>query len=276
MLIAQISDCHIVECGSVFSGRVDTGAALEYAVGALNTSSPRPDLVVATGDLVNDARPAQYERLATILGDLEIPLVVIPGNHDDRALMRAHLGAYLPTPVIECRRDCDPIHYRVELDGLGLIALDTVVPGEPFGHIERAQLDWLHDELADDPQYPTVIAMHHPPFTTGLTWMDGVGLTNADELAHILVAFPNVIAVLCGHVHRPITTCFAGTLASCAPSTAMQLALALDGARYGYSDEPGAIALHRFEPESGLVTHLTPIPRPSVWIPDWALDTDQS
>lgn len=275
MLIAQISDCHIVEVGSVFSGRIDTGAALERAVALLNSTRPRPDLVVATGDLVNDARPAQYEYLAAILEHLEIPLAVIAGNHDDRALMRAHLGAHLPASVLADHDAADPIHYTIDYGDLRLIALDTVVPGEPYGHLDGGQLAWLERELSQHRGRPTVIVMHHPPFASGLEWMDEVGLMNSDELAAVISAEDNLLALLAGHVHRPISTRFAGAVASCAPSTGMQLELALDGARYGYSDEPGAIALHWFGGDGRLVTHVTPVPKPTVWIPDWAENLDR-
>ena len=87
MLIAQISDLHITtEDASAWS--VDTSATLRRAVEVLNSMEPRPDCVLATGDLVDNGTDAEYKILFTILEALELPLYILPGNHDDAALLR--------------------------------------------------------------------------------------------------------------------------------------------------------------------------------------------
>ena len=88
MLICQITDCHIVEPDKLLYGRVDTAAMLREAVDHINNMDPRPDVVVATGDLVNAGRPSQYEHLVSILSHIDIPVYPVPGNHDDRTGMR--------------------------------------------------------------------------------------------------------------------------------------------------------------------------------------------
>ena len=59
VLVAQITDCHIVEPGELMADRVDTAAMLRAAVAHILDMTPRPDVVLATGDLVNDVRTAQ-------------------------------------------------------------------------------------------------------------------------------------------------------------------------------------------------------------------------
>ena len=88
MLIAQITDCHIVEPGGLMADRVDPAAGLRRAIAVINDLDPRPDLVLATGDLVNDGTPAQYDHLVPLLDQIAAPLLVIPGNHDDRTELR--------------------------------------------------------------------------------------------------------------------------------------------------------------------------------------------
>lgn len=266
MLIAQITDCHIVGPGELLAGRVDTATSLRRALAHLVVTKPRPDLVIATGDLVNDARPEEYDQLVEILADLgEIPLVVIPGNHDDRDELRRRFPG-LPGPDEHEGR----LDHIVEGHPVRIVALDTTEPGEHGGRIRPDQMGWLDAVLAAEPERPTLVAQHHPPFTTGITWMDDVGLEGAELEAEVLGRHRNVIGVVAGHVHRLVMTPFGGTVASCWPSTGAQVALRLDGTRYLYVDEPPAVALHHWTPDGGLASHLSPVVDAGTWLPAWA------
>jgi 3',5'-cyclic AMP phosphodiesterase CpdA len=57
MLIAQISDMHVKADGELLYRRIDTAGYLERAVAHLNALDPRPELVLATGDLVEAGKP---------------------------------------------------------------------------------------------------------------------------------------------------------------------------------------------------------------------------
>ena len=89
MLIAQITDLHIDEPGGFMRRFVDANAKLERAIDYLHTRVERPDAVVATGDLTNDGRPEQFDLLRALLERLEIPIYLIPGNHDEREVFRS-------------------------------------------------------------------------------------------------------------------------------------------------------------------------------------------
>ncbi|CAN5617382.1 phosphodiesterase [soil metagenome] len=265
MLIAQITDCHVVERGELLAGRVDTAAALHAAIDHLHAMSPRPDVVLATGDLVNDGLPAQYEQLASILDGLEIPVHAVPGNHDHRDELR-QLFPHLPDGLhTEGRLDHVVDEYPVRLVGL-----DTTVPGEHGGRVSETQMSWLDRVLSSDADRPTLVFQHHPPFVTGIDWMDEVGLDGRELEAATIARHPNVLGVVCGHVHRPITAAFGGTVASCWPSTGAQVALALDGGRYRYVDDAAGVAVHRWHPVDGFVSHLSPVTSAGTWLPAWA------
>lgn len=270
VLVAQITDTHIVEAGERLHGRVDASAMLTAAVSHLNAMDPRPDVVLATGDLVNDGTPAQYDELARILGGLTAPVYVIPGNHDDRANLRAAL------PAASAFDQLGPGGSTGSMDGvvdgwpLRLIGLDTTIPGEHGGRIMAAQMTWLDHVLDAEPDRPTLIFQHHPPFTTGIGWMDEVGLTDRHLEADVIGRHANVVGIVCGHVHRVIMAPFAGTMASTWPSTGPQVALALDGTPNGYCDEPATVALHRWTPDDGLVSHVDYVGGPEAWLPPWA------
>jgi len=91
LVIAQISDLHIKQPGERAYQQVDTAAALTRCVKELNRLRPRPDLVVISGDLVDTPLAAEYDHLKQLLAPLEIEFTAIPGNHDNRDLMRAAL-----------------------------------------------------------------------------------------------------------------------------------------------------------------------------------------
>lgn len=257
MLIAQLTDTHIKPPGRLAYRQVDTEACLRRAVAQVAALTPRPDIVLLTGDLVDAGLPEEYALLRAILGELPQPYYLIPGNHDERRALAAGFAdhRYLP-------QDGEFLHYVVDDHPLRLIGLDTVVPGTPGGDLCPARAAWLAARLDEAADRPTVIFMHHPPFVTGIAHMDAMRLANADRLATILRRHPQVLRVLCGHVHRSIQAPFAGTIASVAPSTAHQVALDLrpDGPS-AFMLEPPGFQLHLYEEGTGLVTHTAPIGR---------------
>ncbi len=282
MLLAQITDTHVVEGGRRHYDRVDTSAMLAAAIAHVNGLVPQPDLVVLTGDLVNDGRPEQYEELVRLLAGVRAPMAAIPGNHDDRANLRAALPAATafdhepPSPDGADGRDgragADdrPIDGVIESYPVRLIGLDTTIPGEHGGRFRAEQAAWLDEVLSAQPDRPTLIFQHHPPFATAIGWMDDVGLADRELEAAVVVRHPQVVGVICGHIHRAITTAFAGTVASTWPSTGPQVALALDGSANRYCDEPPAVALHHWSPEGGLVSHVSYVDAGDHWLPPWA------
>jgi len=250
MLIAQITDTHITRPGECAYGVVDTARLLGEAVAALAALDPAPDLTVITGDLVDHGEAAEYELLRALIAPLRMPVFVIPGNHDAREPMRRAFG-HLPRDGF--------LHFVLEDFPLRLVGLDTLVEGEVGGALGDAQLNWLERTLAAAPQRPTVIMMHHPPFSTGIEAMDRIGLSGGDGLAAVARRHPQIERILCGHLHRAIDARFAGTVAGTAPSTAHQVMLDLrSGSGFGFAFEPPGYQLHRFA-DGVLVTHTATI-----------------
>ena len=250
MLIAQISDPHVIEEGLALFGQIDTNGFLDQAMEAILGLKPRPDAVLVTGDLTNDGTEAQMQALMRRLRRLPMPVLVIPGNHDTRAGLRA------AAPDWPWLGDAGPICYTRSLGPVEIVALDSLVEGEHGGRLGPDQLAWLDTTLAARPESPTLVMLHHPPFATGLVQMDAAGLADADALASVIARHAQVERVLCGHLHRPIQARFAGTLALTAPSCAHQVALRFDEAGPTlWRLEPPAMLLHRFTPELGFVTH---------------------
>lgn len=252
MLIAQISDTHLKRQDELLYGRIDTASYLERAVAHVNALDPRPDIVIATGDLVDGGKPEEYANFRRVLAPLSMPVYLIPGNHDARDALRAAFPehSYLPASGF--------LQYVVEGLPVRLIALDTLVPGKGHGELCRERLDWLEARLGESNR-PTLLFMHHPPFDCGIAAFDNARLNEGGErLSELVRRHGNVERIVCGHVHRPIQVRWAGTMASIAPSTAHQATLDLRaGSPLSMMMEPPGLALHQWRPGTGLVTHVS-------------------
>jgi Icc protein len=257
VLIAQISDLHIKPPGSLAYGKVDTAAALERCVAALNEFVPRPDLVVISGDLADTPTAEEYDHLKRLLAPLKLPFVGIPGNHDSRQMMRAAF------PRAAFAFASGPLNQRLEIGGLDLVLLDSSVHGQPHGELDAPTLQWLDATLASSPERPALLFLHHPPFQTGIWHMDRQNLLNAGELAAVVRRHPRVQRIAAGHVHRATLTMFAGVPATICPAPNHAVDLDLAQLREpSFKVEPPAFHLHAWFAGEGfgsLVTHHVPI-----------------
>lgn len=253
MLIAQITDLHVRECVDIDGRTIDTLEGARRAVGHLNALSPRPHAVVVTGDLVAEERLDHYVSVAMVLGGLMMPYYVIPGNHDNRALMGEVFGELDCLPA-----DGEFLHYTIDDFDLRLIALDTHDPGKVSGRLCQTRLDWLEQRLTEAPDRPTLIVMHHPPFATGIPEFDSIGLYGSEALGEIIARNTQVQAIACGHVHRDITISWCGTLVAVTPSTGYQYGLQLtEGPSLAKVAEPPVTRLFLWNPKAGLTSHIS-------------------
>jgi Icc protein len=258
LLICQLTDLHLVPDGALAYGRVPTNAMVARGIDRVLSLDPAPDVVVVTGDLTHAGRLEEYRVLAGQLARLPQPVFVVPGNHDRREELREELGHLLPADTQGQR-----LHHVVEDFPVRLIMLDTLVPGHAHGELDAGSLDWLEARLCEQPAKPTVIAMHHPPFHCGIEHMDRIALFNRESFAVVIARHSQVERIICGHHHRPIMVRFAGTTASISPSLVHQVELNLNRDAIGmFVLEPPAFQLHRWTPETGLVSHTAYVDAP--------------
>ncbi len=249
MLIAQITDLHIMLPGQLLQRRVDTGNYLRKAVAKLQALDPAPDLLLISGDLVESGSPEEYQYLRSLLAPLSFPYFVIPGNHDEREALRAAFSDHACLPKIGF------LNYVIDDYTVRIIGLDTVIAGKTEGELCAERLAWLNEKLPQAPQKPTLIFMHHPPFTTGIAHMDQWGFRNPDDFAAVVRTHQQIERIVCGHVHRPIQARFAGTLAVTCPSTAHQIDFDLNpAAPVAFIMEPPGLMLHIWNGQS-MATH---------------------
>jgi len=251
MLFAQLSDLHVTPPGERLEGVVDTPHHLRRAIAALLELSPRPVALLLTGDLTERGSAAEYAYLRQLLVPFAGPIYVIPGNHDAREALRA---AFADCPWIPAQGF---VQYVIDAHPVRLIALDTVVAGQPHGELDAVRLAWLAARLGETPEQPTLLLMHHPPFDTGIGHMDSMALmAGRDEFIALVAQHPQVQAIACGHVHRAAEALVGGTLAAICPSPAHQIALDFaPDSPAAFIMEPGGYRLWRWDGAT-LVSHV--------------------
>jgi len=253
LLIAQITDIHV---------GFDRDNPDEYNMERLQSVIDRlidapnsPDMLLMTGDLTEFGDVESYRRLAEAVSVCPFPVLPMVGNHDAR---EPFLEVFPDTPVND-----GFIQYALDWNGVRLILLDTLEEGRHGGSFCEARAEWLKSELAAHPASPTVIVMHHPPFESGICWLD----SDADEpwiarFAAAIEGHGQVCSILSGHLHRNIHTLWNGASLTVCASTAPLVGLDLrpidsdhpDG-RAMITDELPVYAIHRWDGQR-LISHF--------------------
>ena len=245
MILAQISDTHILAKTSDDPAGASRSENLRRCVADINARGV--DAVIHTGDSVHHGAAEEYAHLREILSDLNAPLYFTPGNRDRKEGVRAALDglAYLPKG--------DFLHYAVEDHHLRLVALDSVTAADRKGTFCAERLVWLEDTLSTGSETPTVLFMHHPPFDIVPYYEGGYRRPqDTEELAALVRRHPQVIRLICGHAHCMHTTEWAGIVATCVPSIAVDLRKGVDPV---FGTTP-VYALHDLSPNGCAATLL--------------------
>jgi 3',5'-cyclic AMP phosphodiesterase CpdA len=253
MLIAQMTDIHI---GFAPDEKPEEYNRIRFraTLARLLEGPNRPDMMVLTGDITDNGDVDSFEKTAELLVECPFPVWPMVGNHDTReALVEA---------FPQVRLEGGFLHYVVEADGLQVIMLDTLERGRHGGAFCEARAAWLAARLDAAPGTPTLIFMHHPPIVSGIEWMDP--LPDEDWIRRfgaVVEGRRQIVAIHCGHLHRPLMTEFRGIPLGVTPSVAPLVAMDLraidkqvpDG-RDLITTEPPSYAIHRWDGTS-LVTH---------------------
>jgi len=245
MFIAQISDTHIALDTSDADQRIRDFARTIADVNALD---PAPDVIVHTGDIVQNGRPDEYAQAVAILAKARAPVYVLAGNRDDRANLRAAFsaGGYLAP-------DSEFIDYAIEDFPVRLIAVDTLSSGGNKGDFCPARVRRLIDLIDAEPSKPIAVFAHHPPFEVPVG-PDAINFETPEAMARLRQALQHsgrVVAVFSGHVHRG-TAGHVGRI----PATVMPcIATTLRKGEYpAHMKTRPVYHIHRFDPVWGFIT----------------------
>lgn len=244
-VLAQISDTHV--------RADDNGAAARQLRRALAAADEyRADAVLMTGDLVNDQLSEEYEILARTVAAATAPLFLMPGNHDDRGRLRAAFPSHGYLPRL------GHLSFAIEDFPVRIVAVDQIVPGETHGLFTQEGAEWLDTALAAAPDKPTIVALHHPAFSTHDMLFDSISLRANDLFTAVVARHRQVVRVVCGHHHRVVIGQVAHAPIIAAPSTSWVYGLAAhEGQQVAprTSEQPGWM-LHLWTRGGGLASHF--------------------
>ena len=210
--VLQITDTHLfAEKNETLLG-VNTWESYHAVLQAIHASARDVDLVVATGDLAQDHSAAAYQHFAEGIASFTAPCVWLPGNHDFHPSMYSTLQDAGISPA---KRVLVGEHWQILL-------LDSQVFGVPHGELSDFQLEWLEKRLAEAPERHTLLLLHHHPLPAGCSWLDQHSLRNAASLDTVLVRYPRVKHLLCGHIHQELDVEWNGRRIMATPSTCVQ------------------------------------------------------
>lgn len=253
----QVTDTHIVAPGKLVCGRSNTSEALRRAIATINAKLPLLDgidCVIITGDLTDHGTPEEYAHFTSIMSELQLPWLAIPGNHDQRLPMRA---AFAEMPWMPSH---GPIHWMRDFGPFAVVGLDTLLEGAHHGQLGPEGLAFIDTTLATLGEQPLVVATHHPWMHTGIPAMDADNLHDGAALMEKLAAYRGSVRMISGHVHRAISGQIGSITCQIGPSTGHAV---LTDHSEGHDPqlvlEPGAIMVYRWVESQGATSLMSDV-----------------
>jgi 3',5'-cyclic-AMP phosphodiesterase len=203
-VIATANDVHFgeVECGHLGPPHEDIGPIFSSAPGdppypetmsravVQEMRALDPDAVVVKGDLTRVGAEDEYAAFLATYGALGERMRHVRGNHD---------AMTDPTMAIE------DAPYAIELDGVTLAVLDTVIPGTDGGRLSSDQVRWL-DDLAAESSGPVLVFGHHYLWDLDADTRNphtfGINPDDSEALAAVVARRENIAGYFAGHTHR--------------------------------------------------------------------------
>ncbi|MGH8436130.1 MAG: 3',5'-cyclic-AMP phosphodiesterase [Pseudomonas sp.] len=212
VLLVQLSDSHLFAGAHGKLLGMDTQDSLQRVIERVLEEQPRIDLILASGDLSQDGSLESYVRFRQLTSVISAAARWFPGNHDELPAMRSACV------------DSDLLEPVVDIGSWRITLLDSSIPGAVPGYLDEQQLNLLVRALSEAPDRHHLICFHHHPVSIGCRWMEPIGLRNPEELFAVLDRFPQVRALLWGHIHQEFDQLRNGVRLLASPSTCVQFA----------------------------------------------------
>ncbi|GHS82870.1 3',5'-cyclic adenosine monophosphate phosphodiesterase CpdA [Pseudomonas sp. PAGU 2196] len=208
--VVQLTDAHLFADPAGTLLGLNTRDSLRHVVAQVRREQPPIDLLLCTGDLSQDASVASYEAFRELTAPFAVPTRWLPGNHDEAQVM-----AQVAPELVQAVTDIGA--WRV-------VMLNTAVHGATHGFLEDDQLAALESALKQAGERHCLVCFHHQPVDIGCAWIAPIGLRNAQALFAIVERYPQVRALLWGHIHQTWDELREGLRLMATPSTCIQFA----------------------------------------------------
>ncbi|MCB1672647.1 MAG: 3',5'-cyclic-AMP phosphodiesterase [Gammaproteobacteria bacterium] len=229
--VLQITDTHLYAVHSGTLLKINTHGSLSAVLDKVSSNEGQIDLILATGDIAQDASPSSYQHFMKYMERFDAPVRWVPGNHDSGDVMQEVAGEL-------------GLSNKVELIGnWQFIMLDSSRINHVDGYLSAEELRVLETALKEaeaDPRIEhSLVTLHHNPVPGSSAWMRDIGLRNDREFLALLRRSPTLRCVVYGHIHQALDFKLAGIRFFCTPSTCIQfkpevIDFALDSVNPGY------------------------------------------
>jgi len=212
--IVQLTDTHLYGNPEGTLLKMNTKHSLDKVIQVMTGNEKKLDLILATGDIAQDASPSAYGRFVSTITELNIPFHWIPGNHDDvETMQKVAAGTAIGQKLISVN------NWRIFL-------LDTSIKGQVHGRLAPAELEFLEANLQDMQDDENIehgiVCLHHNPVPGTAGWMRDIGLENGPQFFKTIKRFPKVKCVIYAHIHQELDFEHEGVRCFCTPSTCIQ------------------------------------------------------
>ena len=241
--VLQITDLHLTQQAiSTHSNAVLDDVCLQRFEAVLQqalSDDVRCDLIIVTGDLVDEVESAVYDYIFATLQATNIPFVCIAGNHD----VTDEVGKDLPfseRALIAQPADSRLLSRHVIMtDHWQLLFLDSSIPGQVAGEIKLDDMAWLRNQLSSCDK-PALLALHHHLLPMNSEWIDAYITKNADIFWQQMAEYNSQLQVIIsGHTHQEQASTHQGITVYSTPSTCYQFKPNEDEFTYDETARPG-------------------------------------
>jgi len=208
LVLIQITDLHIFTNKNEEFAGVNSSRSLQAVLSLIKRDFSDFDVMLATGDLVQDPEQAAYKNMLKLLSVIDQPIYYLPGNHDDPELMEEILG--------------DHFVKNLSLNNWEIIFLNSYKPGTHSGYLKQEALISHDERLKNIKDSNILICLHHHPVSIESAWMDSIMLENPEDLFRILDKYDNVKGMIWGHIHQEFSQIRNNMLLMGSPSTCAQ------------------------------------------------------
>ncbi|OCG28143.1 3',5'-cyclic-AMP phosphodiesterase [Gilliamella sp. wkB108] len=210
--ILHITDTHLFANNNDMLLGVHSNASFLAVIDEIKQQNKQYDLIVATGDFVQDGSKEAYARFAKQINTFDVPCVWLAGNHDNYTYMQQVFHQY------------HLAENKVVLlgDKWLIVLLNSQVVGHAYGFLPESELHFLRDTLEQHSDRCALVFLHHHPITSSCHWLDQHILKNSVELEKIIEHYPMIKGLGWGHIHQQRDSNWHHCNAFSTPSTCVQ------------------------------------------------------